>query len=111
MEIFSQLGTSDNGLYGGNFITMYRNDEKVFELRQDSWTDPDTNVIMPRMSIRAEKVDFVSFFEDVSVYSERDIYHSADRSVALFANDGPLAVYAKDGIKLNRGTMAIIQHR
>ncbi|XBO86402.1 hypothetical protein AAGG52_01190 [Bacillus licheniformis] len=103
MEIFSQLGTSDNGLYGGNFITMYRNDEKVFELRQDSWTDPDTNVIMPQMSIRAEKVDFVSFFEDVSVYSERSIYHSAERSVALFAKDGPLAVYAKGGIELNRG--------
>ncbi|MBM6846087.1 phage tail spike protein [Bacillus licheniformis] len=104
MEIFSQLGTSDNGLYGGNFITMYRNDEKVFELRQDSWTDPDTNVIMPQMSIRAEKVDFVSFFEDVSVYSEKSIYHSAERSVALFSKDGPVTVYAKDGMKLNRGS-------
>ncbi|RCK12337.1 hypothetical protein DT075_14505 [Bacillus licheniformis] len=104
MEIFSQLGTSQNGLYGGNFITMYRNDEKVFELRQDSWTDPDTNVIMPQMSIRAEKVDFVSFFEDVSVYSEKSIYHSAERSVVLFSKDGPVTVYAKDGMKLNRGS-------
>ncbi|MEC1428875.1 prophage endopeptidase tail family protein [Bacillus sonorensis] len=86
MEMYSELGTSNNGIFGANCVDMYRNEEKVFELKQSSFNDLDTGEQVPSMIINAEKMGFSAYFRDTFINTTGSIMLSGDTGVSILSD-------------------------
>ncbi|MGR3287071.1 phage tail spike protein [Bacillus sonorensis] len=86
MEMYSELGTSNNGIFGANCVDMYRNEEKVFELKQSSFNHPDTGEQVPSMIIHAEKMGFSAYYRDAFIDATGSIMLSGDTGVSILSD-------------------------